>query len=101
MGLRHGEATCQVALARALVGSRDSAGATAALPRAAELATASNTRDLPPPIEESRAELAQLCGDTAGRDRALREAARLYRENGEEWLAAQAEARVGVRGTTQ
>jgi class 3 adenylate cyclase len=94
MGLRHGEATCQVALARALVASQDSEAAEAALARAAQLAAATGARDLPPRLEEARAELAQLRGDTAGRERALRAVARLHRENGEEWLAAQAEASV-------
>ena len=94
MGLRYGEAACQVALARALVASQDSEAAEAALTRAAELAAAVGARDLPPRIEEARAELAQLRGDAAGRERALREAAQLHRDNGEEWLEAQAEARL-------
>ncbi len=94
IGLRHGEATCQVALGRALVASKDAEAAEAALARAAQLATESGARDLPPRIEEARAELAHLRGDAAGRERALRQAARLHRDNGEEWLAAQAEARL-------
>jgi len=95
LGLRYGEAACQVALARGLVVSQDGEAAAAALARAAELAAATGARDLPPRIEEARAELAQLRGDAAGRERALRQAARLHRDNGEEWLAAQAEARRG------
>jgi tetratricopeptide (TPR) repeat protein len=93
MGLRHGEATCQVARARALVTSGDGEAAEAALARAAELATVVGARDLPPRIEEARAELARQRNDDAGCERALRAAARLHRENGEEWLATQAEAR--------
>ena len=94
MDLRHGEALGHMALARALVASQESDAAEAALAHAAELATMTGARDLPPRIEEVRAELAQLRGDAAGRQRALCEAARLHRENGEEWMAAQAEARL-------
>ena len=45
---------------------------------------------------EARAELAKHSGDASGCERALRAAARLHRDNGEEWLAAQAEARIGA-----
>jgi hypothetical protein len=72
----------------------DAAGAEAALGRASELATALDARDLLPRVEEARAELARPGKDAAGSERALRTAARLHRENGEEWLAAQAEARI-------
>ena len=64
-------------------------------PSASELATALDARDLLPRIEEARAELARHRNDAAGCERALRTAARLHRENGEEWLATQAEARIG------
>jgi hypothetical protein len=43
-----------------------------------------------------RAELAQRRGDRVACERALRTAARLHRENGEEWQATQAEARIGA-----
>jgi hypothetical protein len=61
--------------------------------RACELAVATGARDLPPAIEEALADLAGLRNDEVGRERALSEAARLYRENGEERLAAQADER--------
>ena len=47
-----------------------------------------------PRTAKGRNQVARLREDEAGRERALREAARLHRENGEEWLAAQAEARM-------
>jgi class 3 adenylate cyclase len=96
MGYRHAEASNGVWLARALVAGGDAAGAESALAHASELATALDARDLPPRIEEARAELARRAGDTAACERALRNAARLHRENGEEWLATQAEARLGA-----
>lgn len=57
-------------------------------------AQALGARDLPPHLEEARAELARARGETAASGRALR-AAELHRASGEEWLATQAEARVG------
>jgi class 3 adenylate cyclase len=95
MGYRHAEATNLIALARALVADGDAAGADATLAQASELATAIDARDLLPRIEEARAELARRRRDDVGCERALRAAARLHRENGEEWLATQAEARIG------
>ena len=95
MGHRHAEATNLTALAQALVAGGDAAAAEATLAHASELATAMNARDLPPRIEEARAEVARRRNDPAGCERALRTAARLHRENGEEWLATQAEARIG------
>jgi class 3 adenylate cyclase/tetratricopeptide (TPR) repeat protein len=95
MGYRHAEATNLILLARALIAGEDAAGADSTLTRASELATAMNARDLPPSIEEARAELARRLGDRVECERALRTAARLHRENGEGWLATQAEARIG------
>jgi hypothetical protein len=92
MGYAHSEATNLVALAAALTASRDARGGENALTRATELTAQSRVRDLPPLIAEARAELARLCDDETGREVALREAARLHRENGDEWLAAEAEA---------
>jgi len=94
MGYPHAEATNLVALAVALTASGNAESAEATLSRATALTTQLEARDLPPLIEEARAELARLRDDAAGRERALRAAARLHRENGEEWLAAQAEARI-------
>ncbi len=95
MGYRHAEATNRIALARALVAAGDPTGAEATLAHASALATALDARDLPPRIEEARAELALHRNDPAGHERALRTAARLHRGNGEEWQATQAEARIG------
>ena len=75
---------------------RRASGGEAALADASELATALDARDLLPRIEQARAEIARHRDDNAGCERALREAARLHRENGEEWLATQAEARIGA-----
>jgi hypothetical protein len=94
MGYRYSEATNLVALATVLVAGGNAAGAEATLAHALELATALNARDLLPSIEEARAELARHRKDAAGCERALRAAARLHRENGEAWLATQAEARI-------
>jgi MalT-like TPR region len=94
MGYRHAEATNLVALAAARTASGHVREAETALIRAAELTAELGARDLPPLIEGARAELVGLRGDAAARERALREAARLHRENGGEWLAAQAEARI-------
>jgi class 3 adenylate cyclase/tetratricopeptide (TPR) repeat protein len=96
MGYRHAEATNGILLARALVTGGDAAGAEEALAHASDLATALAARDLPPRIEEARAELARRADDAAACERALRTAARLHRENGEEWQATQAEARLGA-----
>ena len=41
-------------------------------------------------------ELAGQRGDKAACERALRTAAQLHRDNGEEWLAAQAEAKISA-----
>ena len=95
MGYRHAEAVNLIALSRALIAAGDTAGAAATLTRASELATALDARDLPPRIEEARAELARHDHDHVGCERALHAAARMHRENGEEWLATQAEARIG------
>jgi class 3 adenylate cyclase/tetratricopeptide (TPR) repeat protein len=95
IGYRHAEAINLVALARVLAAGADAAGADAALARASELAAVLDARDLPPCIEEVRAELARRRRDDAGCERAVRAAARLHRDNGEEWLATQAEERVG------
>ena len=94
LGYRHAEATNGHWLARAQIAAGDLAAAVTELDRAAEQAAALDARDLLPCIEEARAELARRGGDTAGCERALRAAARLHRENGEEWLATQAEARI-------
>jgi ATP/maltotriose-dependent transcriptional regulator MalT len=97
MGYRHGEATNLIVLARALLAAGDVDGAEARLAQASALAAAMpDARDLPPPIEEVHAALARHRRDAVGCERALREAARMHRENGEEWLAAQAEARIGL-----
>jgi tetratricopeptide (TPR) repeat protein len=96
MGYRHAEANNGILLARALVAGGDAAGSESALAHASALATALAARDLPPLIEETRAELARLRNDATGCERALRTAARMHRENGEEWLATQAEARIGA-----
>jgi ATP/maltotriose-dependent transcriptional regulator MalT len=93
-GFRHAVASNEILLASARIAGGDAAGAEAALAHALELATALAARDLPPLIEEARAELAQLRSDAAGCEQALRTAARMHRENGEEWLATQAEARL-------
>jgi adenylate cyclase len=96
MGYRHSEARNGILMARALAAGGDAAGAESALARASELAAALAARDLLPLAEEARAELARLRGDDAACERALRAAARMHRENGEDWQAAQAEARVGA-----
>jgi hypothetical protein len=90
-GYRHAEARNGIWLARALI----AAGGEMALVRTAELATAIEARDLRGVLEEVRAELAELRGDTAAAELSRREAARLHRDNGEEWLASQVEARIG------
>ncbi len=95
MGYRHGEARNQIALAQALVADGELDGAEVALERASELSKATSARGLPPLIEEARAELARQRRDAAACERALRNAARLHRENGEEFQATQAEARIG------
>jgi ATP/maltotriose-dependent transcriptional regulator MalT len=96
MGYRHSEATNLILLARALLAGGDANGADATLAHASELATAmADARDLPPRIEEVRAELARHRNDVAGCARSLRTAAKMHRENGEEWLATLAEARIG------
>jgi class 3 adenylate cyclase/tetratricopeptide (TPR) repeat protein len=94
MEYRHSEARLLTSLARALAAHGDDAGGEAALARGAELTTALDARDLLPLVEEARAELTRRRGDVTGWERTLREAARMHRENGEEWLAAQAEARI-------
>ncbi len=94
MGYRHAEASNGISLARALVAGGDAAGAEATLASAAESASALNARDLLPRVEEARAEISRHRNDDAGCEHALRAAARLHRENGEEWLATQAEAKI-------
>jgi adenylate cyclase len=97
MGYRHGESTNLLMLACSLLAAGDVDGAEARLAQASALAAAMpDAHDLPPRIEETHAELARHRRDAVGCERALREAARMHRENGEEWLAAQAEARIGL-----
>jgi class 3 adenylate cyclase/tetratricopeptide (TPR) repeat protein len=96
LGYRHSEATNALWLARARIAAGDLADAEAGIADAADRAKALDARDLLPDIEEARAELARSRGDTAGCERALRAAARLHRENGDEWLATQVEARIGA-----
>ena len=94
MGLLHAEATNEIMLVRALVAAGNVDGADADVTRAATLSAELGARDLPPRLEEARAELARWRKDETGHERALRHAAELHRENGEEWLATQAEARI-------
>jgi hypothetical protein len=82
-----------VLLTRVLL-ARGDPEAAAALARAEEQMSRLETRELPPRIEKARAELARARGDAATCERALREAARLHRANGEPWLAIQAESRI-------
>jgi hypothetical protein len=96
MGYRHSEAKNGILMARAPAAGGDAAGAESALACASELATALAARDLLPSAEEARAELAPLRGDDAACEQALCAAARMHRENGEEWLATQAEGRIGA-----
>jgi class 3 adenylate cyclase len=92
MGFRHAEASNTIWLVHALIGGGDLSAAAEVFGRASEQVAALDARDLPPRLEEARAELARHSGDSAACERALREAARLYSENGEPWLASQAEA---------
>jgi class 3 adenylate cyclase/tetratricopeptide (TPR) repeat protein len=92
VGYRRAEATNALSLARAQIAAGDLASAEAEIARVGKQATVLDARDLLPVVEEARAELARARGDAVGRERALRAAARLHRENGEEWLATQAEA---------
>jgi len=94
LGYRYSEASHRVLLTRALLADGDVAGATEAFARAEDRVSQTDARDLPPRLEEARAEFARACGDTAACASALREAARLHRANGEPWLASQAEARI-------
>ena len=94
LGYRHSEAANGLWLARARIAAGDLVAAEAGIAEAAERAEALGARDLLPCIEEARAELARGRGDADGCERALRAAARLHRENGDEWLATQAEARI-------
>ncbi|MEN8160952.1 MAG: hypothetical protein ABFS41_12835, partial [Myxococcota bacterium] len=94
MGFRYSEARNSIQLARAFVAGGEAERAEETLARTSELARALDARDHLAALEEVRAELAALRGDTAGTARAWREAARRHRENGEEWLARQAEARI-------
>jgi hypothetical protein len=96
LGYRYAEATNALWLARAQIAAGDGASAEVGIDRVAEQAAALAARDLLPCIEEVRAEVARSRGDAAMCERALREAARLHRENGEEWLAAQAEAQIAA-----
>jgi hypothetical protein len=95
-GYRHSEATNALWLARAQIAAGDLADAEAGIADAADRAKELDARDLLPVIEEARAELARSRGDAAGCERALRDAVRLHRENGDAWLATQAEARLAV-----
>jgi adenylate cyclase len=94
MGFRHSEARNAIQLARALAASGDTERAAATLAGVEEVARALGTRDHLTSITEARAELAARRGDGEAAARAWREAARLHRENGEEWLATQAEAQI-------
>jgi hypothetical protein len=96
LGYRRAEATNTLWLARAQIAAGALADAEAGIAGAAERAKALDARDLLPLIEEARAELARARGDAAGCERTLRAAARLHRENGDDWLATQAEARIGA-----
>lgn len=99
-GFRYGEATGALWLARGQIAAGDLASADAGIARVAEEATALAARGLRPVVEEARAELARSRGDAAGCERALRAAARLHRENGDEWLATQAEAGIDASGAS-
>jgi class 3 adenylate cyclase/tetratricopeptide (TPR) repeat protein len=94
LGYRHSEAANRLWLARAQIAAGDLAGAEAGIADAAERAKELDARDLLPGIEEARAELARSRDDAVGCEQALRDAARLHRENGDQWLATQAEARI-------
>jgi len=94
IGFRHSEAANGLWLARAQIAAGDLADAEAGIADAADRARALDARDLLPCIEEARAELARSRGDVAGCEHALRDAARLHRENGDAWLATQVEARI-------
>jgi Tfp pilus assembly protein PilF len=94
MGFRYSEAKNTLQLARAFVAGGEIERAEQTLAHVSELAETLDGRDLPAHLEEARAELAARRGDGEGAARAWREAARLHRENGEAWLATQAEARI-------
>jgi tetratricopeptide (TPR) repeat protein len=94
IGYRHAEATNGLWLARAQIAAGDLANAESGIARVAERAAELDARDLLPVLEEARAELAALRGNTAGCEQALRAAARLHRENGDAWLATQVESRI-------
>jgi len=94
IGYAHSEATSGLWLARAQIAAGDLANAETGIAVAADRAKALGARDLLPGIEEARAELARSRGDAAGCEHALRAAAHLHRENGDEWLASQAETRI-------
>jgi class 3 adenylate cyclase len=96
VGYQRAEATNALWLARAQIAAGALADAEAGIAGAAERAKALDARELLPLIEEARAELARACGDAAACERALRAAARLHRENGDDWLATRAEARIGA-----
>lgn len=80
------------------IAAGDLAPAEDALASAAELVAALDAHDLRPRIEEARAELARNRGDAAGCERGWRAAARLHRENGDEWRASRIEARLAEGG---
>jgi ATP/maltotriose-dependent transcriptional regulator MalT len=94
MGFQYSEARNTLQLARAFVAGGKIERAEETLARVSELAATLEARDLPAHLEEARAELAARRGDPEAAARAWREAARRHRENGEEWLATQAEARI-------
>jgi tetratricopeptide (TPR) repeat protein len=79
------ETYASLALARVLLGSAGPAARAdieAALARALELAHATGAKAFEPLVHVERAELARQSGDAEGRERALREAQRLFTEIG-------------------
>jgi tetratricopeptide (TPR) repeat protein len=84
-GFRAGQLAAELALARIQLSDADPAvyeDAATWLARAEQTLHASGYRVRLPELLELRAELAQHRGDTPGREQALREALRLYREMG-------------------
>jgi hypothetical protein len=94
MGFLYSEARHTLLLARSFVAGGDIERAEATLTHVSQLAATLDGRDLSANLEEARAELAAARGDRSAEEHAWREAARRHRENGEEWLATQAEARI-------
>jgi predicted ATPase/class 3 adenylate cyclase len=93
------EAANRVARAHVLLaedGARAIAPASEEIDRAEALARERGLHVTLALVEEARAEVAALSGDRAARERALREAARLYRACGDTWAAEQAESRIAT-----